>query len=120
MLRSVERESCMAAGTSRTSERMSTDIGAVDGDVGARADGDAHVCAGKRRGVVDAVADHGHACPAAERRRISRSLSCGEHAGYHLICADQALDSLRRAFVVAREHDGAQAHGAQLLKRGGA
>ena len=79
MLRSVaRRESCMAAGTSlRTAVRMSTTSAAVDGDVRARADGDADVRAGERRRVVDAVADHGDASLRALRRRISRSLPSG-------------------------------------------
>ncbi len=36
------------------------DVGGLHGHVGARADGDADVGLGQGRGVVDAVADHGH------------------------------------------------------------
>ena len=39
------------------------DVRRVYGHVGARADGDAHVRAGERRGVVDPVADHGDTVP---------------------------------------------------------
>ena len=95
------------------------DIGTLDGDVGASSDGDAHVGARKRRGVVDTVADHGNASLCGKAADLAL-LILGEHAGNDLICADQTLDSLRRSFVVAREHNGTQAHGAQLLERGGA
>jgi hypothetical protein len=36
------------------------DVGGLDRNVGAGADGDPDVSFGERRGVVDAVADHGH------------------------------------------------------------
>ena len=36
------------------------DPGRLDGDVGARSDGDADICLGQGRGVVDPVSDHCH------------------------------------------------------------
>ena len=53
------------------------DAGRFDGDIGARADGDADVGAGQRGGVVDAVADHRDREPRAWRSATARSLSSG-------------------------------------------
>ena len=60
MLRMVARLKSMAVAASSQGILHQHDVGGVDGDVRARADGDADVRAGQRRGVVDAVADHGH------------------------------------------------------------
>ena len=60
MTRSVWRESVMAEADEARVAADERDVGRLDGDVRARADGDAHIGLGQGRCVVDAVADHGH------------------------------------------------------------
>ena len=85
----------------------------VERDVRARADGDAHVRAGERRSVVDAVADHGDLAALAQAADL-RFLAVGQYAGDHAVHARGGADGARRAFVVAREHDDLDAHIPQL------
>ena len=59
MLRSVARLRRMAAGHIAQAALHQHDVRRVDGDVRARADGDADIRAGEGGRVVDAVADHG-------------------------------------------------------------
>ena len=85
----------------------------VDGHVRARADGDADVRAGERRGVVDAVADHGDPAILLELAD-HRLLAVREHAGHDLVHAGLRADGLRRALVVAGQHHHADAHVPEL------
>ena len=87
ILRYVARDSLITPATARGSERGEDDPGGLDRDVGAGADGDADVGPGQGRGVVDAVADHGHRQPAAWSSATLPSLSCGQHLGEDLVDA---------------------------------
>ena len=91
----------------------------VDGHVRARADGDARVCGGERRCVVDAVAHHGDPAPGLQAAD-GVGLALGQHARDHLVHAGLRADGPRRALVVAGEHHHADAHVLQLLHRPGA
>ena len=89
------------------------DVGRVDGHVRARADGDADVRARERRRVVDAVADHGDLAARAQAADLAL-LAVGQHARDHLVHAGLCADGFGRARIVARDHDDADAHVAQL------
>ena len=91
----------------------------VHGDVRTRADGNAHVRAGKRRSVVDAVADHRDAPDLLQAAHDVR-LAVGQNARDHLVNACRLPDRLCRARVVARNHHDADAHFAQFRDRFGA
>jgi len=57
------------------------DVGAFNGDVGARADRKSHVGLGQRRCVVDAVSDHSHAMALRLEFLDFRRLVAGKHVG---------------------------------------
>ena len=114
MLRSVARLRRMAAGTSLRRLFISTTSAASMRDVRARADGDAHVRAGERGRVVDAVADHGDLAALAAGARITLSLPSGSTPAMTSIHARLRADGARGALVVAGEHDHLDAHIPQL------
>ena len=90
-----------------------------DGDVRACADGDADVGAGQGGRVVDAVADHGHDALFLEPADHGL-LAVGTHAGNDLVHAGLGGNGSGRPFVVAREHDGVEAHVLEFLHGAGA
>ena len=78
----------MALGTPVRSPDISTTSAALDGDVGAGADGDADIGLGQRRRIVDAVADEGQPAASPSRRRWTAvDLALGQHLGHHLVDA---------------------------------
>ena len=85
----------------------------VDGDVGARADGNAGIGGGEGGCIVDAVADHGDR-PVFLQLTDDGLLAAGQHACHDVVDARELADGRRRARVVARQHDDADAHAAQL------
>ena len=85
----------------------------VHGDVRTRADGNAHVRAGERRSVVDAVADHRDASNLLQAAHDVR-LAVRQNARDHLVNACRLPDRLCRARIVARNHHDADAHFAQF------
>ena len=93
------------------------DVGALDGDVGACADRDAHVGACEGRRIVDAVADHGYAT-ALRKHAHHLLLAVGLHARYHAADAHLALNCRGCALVIACEHHGVDAHLVQCFHSG--
>ena len=85
------------------------DAGALDGDVGAGAHGDADIGGGQRRRIVDAVA--GHRDDAARRRSRSTTVALllRQHLGLDVVDAELARDRLGGRAVVAGQHDDADA-----------
>ncbi len=94
------------------------DVGGLYGDVGAGADGDAHVGLRERGGVVDAVAHHGH-FPALglELGDLGR-LVAGQHLGDYRVDADDPGDAAGSGLVVAGQHDDLDVEVAQRGDRG--
>ncbi len=88
-------------------------IGGVNGDVRAGADGDADIRTGQRRSVIDAVADHS-GLPLFLQFANRRFLPIGEHSGDHVIHASLRADRFRGSFVVPGQHDDADTLIAQL------
>ena len=94
------------------------DAGSLHGDIGAGRHGDADIGGSKRRGVVDAIADHGDHGVVAGSQLIDRmSLVDRQHVGDELGDAQLSCHGLRGALVVAGDHDAANAHRAQLRDR---
>ena len=93
------------------------DAGALDGDVGAGAHGDADVGRGQRRRVVDAVAGHRDDAALAPQPLDDRALLVGQHLGLDLVDAEPPGDGLGGRPVVAGQHDDADALAAQRLQR---
>ena len=81
----------------------------VDGHVGARADGDADIRPGQGRGIVDAVAHHGHLSLLLQLADDAL-LAVREHTGDDLVHAGLGADGLGGALVVSGEHDHSDAH----------
>ncbi len=73
------------------------DAGALDGDVGTRTHGDAHICCREGGGVVDAVSRHGNASPLSFNSLTMRCLSSGETPA----CTSSIPSSLATAWAVA-------------------
>ena len=82
----------------------------ANGNVGTGANGNAHVGAGKRRGVVDAVTHHSHLVALALQLTDLLLLLAWKHAGHDLVDAHLTCHGLGGLGLVAREHDGAHAH----------
>ena len=108
----------MAAGTSAQVAVHQHDVRALSMRyVGARADGDAHVRAGERRRVVDAVAHHGDRALLGQARASARSLSSGSTPAITLVHARGgagwrcAVRSLSPVSMTVRD-----AHGPQLAQ----
>ena len=83
--------------------------GALHGDVGAGAHGDADVGRGERRRVVDAVAGHGDDAALRLVALHDRALLVGQDLGLDLLDAELAGDRLGGRPVVAGEHHDADA-----------
>lgn len=75
-----------------------------------------HVRRRERRGVIDAIPDHRDAPPLAPQLLNQRRLAGRLHAGVNFAVrdADRGRDRERGLAAVTRQHDGAQALGAQL------
>ena len=91
----------------------------VHGNVRPCANGNAHIRAGKRRSVVDAIADHRDAPDLLQAAHDVR-LAVWQNARDHLVNACRLPDRLCRARIVARNHHDADAHFAQFRDRFGA
>ena len=91
----------------------------VDGNVGACADGDAGVGTGQGRGIVDAVAHHGHLAGCLQLAD-DRFLAVGQHTCDHLVHTGLPANGSSGALVVTGEHHHADAHGLQLPDGAGA
>ena len=85
------------------------DAGALHGDVGAGAHGDADIGLRQRRGVVDAVAGHGHDAPFRLQPLDHLALLLRQHFGLDLVDAELARHGVRGRAAVAGEHDDAHA-----------
>ena len=81
------------------------DVGGFDGDIGAGADGNAHIRSCQGRGIVDAVADHGDLLALRLELAHFLLLILGENLRYHPVNAGLAADGFGGLFVVAGEHD---------------
>ena len=80
ILRRVPRPISRAIGHVERVGAHEDEVGGLDGDVGAGADGDAEVGLGEGGGVVDAVADHGDpGSVVLEARRPRRPCRRGGH-----------------------------------------
>ena len=95
------------------------DAGALDGHVGARPHRKADVGGGQGRGVVDAVARHGHDAALVAQPLDDVGLVVGQHLGLDPVDAEAASDGLGGDPVVAGEHDDLDPVGAQRLEGGG-
>ncbi len=104
MLRMVARLSVMAVTTPSQGPRDEGDVGGLDGDVGAGADGEADVGLGEGGCVVDAVADHGDDTAFVLEAAHLEGLVLGEHLGEDPFDADLAGDRGGGAGVVAGDH----------------
>ncbi len=87
--------------------------GALDGDIGAGAHGNADSGLGEGRRVVDAVARHRDTMSLALQRLDDRALVLRQHVRAHIVQAKLARDDRRRRLIVARQHDDAEAVGLQ-------
>ena len=92
-------------------------VGRFQRDVGAAAHGDAEICRGKGRGIVDAVADLGHDLALLLQFADDSLLVVGEQAGPNRN-AEAVADRARRRLVVAGQHHGADALGLERCERG--
>ena len=95
------------------------DIGARKCNIGARANGNAHIRASQRRGIVDAVAHHSNG---SLRRKLTHNALFfgGQHAGNNFVGAHLTLHRKSGSLGIAREHYRANAHRPQLRNGGGA
>ena len=84
-------------------------VGRVYGHIGSRADGYPDVRARQRRGVVYPVADH---CdlPLLHKTAYHTLLPVGKNTGYNMVNTGLRADGLRRALIVAGEHNDLDAH----------
>ena len=119
MLRIVRLREADGGGHARQVARHQHHVGALDGDVGAGADGDADIGRGKRRRVVDAVADEGDAAAGPCRRVTASTLPSGSTSATTSSMPSVRGDRLRRAAVVAGDHRDLQPHGVQRRDGGG-
>ncbi len=93
------------------------DVGGLDGDVGAGADGDADVGLHQRRGVVYAVADHDHAVALLLKIPHDVRLVLGQHLGPILGDAHLLGHRPRGASVISGEHDRIETRCLEALDR---
>ncbi len=90
---------------------------ALDGDIRARAHGDADIGRGERRRVVDAVPGHGDHFALRPEPRHHGGFPVRQHIGLDLVDAEAACHGLRGGAVVAGQHDNADAVRLQGLQR---
>jgi hypothetical protein len=90
------------------------DVGGLDGDVGAGADGDADIGLGQGGRVVDAVADHRHRRALGLQLADLGGLVAGEDLGEVLLDPEVLRHPGRDARVVAGQHHGPHAALAQV------
>jgi hypothetical protein len=93
------------------------DVAGLHGHVGARADGDADVGGGQRRGVVHAVAHHGHLLPLRLELAHLGRLVLGQDLGEDGVDAELLGDGVGHGPGVPREHGHLQAPLVQRLDR---
>ena len=117
MVASVRRDRAMASAAARRSPDDQREVGCLDGDVGARADGKPEVGLGQRGGVVDAVADHGHDLARILQPPDLGRLALGQHVGETSVDADFGGDGAGGALVVAGEQHRGEAERPQLSDR---
>ena len=72
------------------------DVGRFDGDIGAGANGNAHIGSGQGRGIIDAVADHGNLFALGLELADLLLLILGEDLCHHPVDAGLAADGPRR------------------------
>ena len=101
---SVARERAIASGHAGEAAADERHVRGLDGDVGPRADRDAEVRLGQRRGVVDAVADHRDDFAARLQLADLRRLVGREHFGEELGDADARRHGRGGVAPIAREH----------------
>ena len=80
------------------------DVGRFDGDIGAGANGNAHIGSGQGRGIIDAVADHGNLFALGLELADLLLLILGEDLCHHPVDAGLAADGLGGFLVIAGEH----------------
>ena len=97
-------------------------VGTLLGDVGAGADGKAHIGARQGGGVIDAVAHHGDLAARVLQLAHVALLVGGQHVGNNLLAAQSHApgDGLGRHAVVAGEHAHVDAERAQRGDSSGA
>ena len=118
MLRITARDSRRARTSPCKIALQQRHAGALDGDVGARAHGDADVGGGQRRRVVDPVAGHGdRRGPRPAASAPPCALSSGQDLGLHLVDAQPPATARAVVAVVAGHHDQAHAVGLQRAHR---
>ncbi len=105
MLASVASASARARTMAIRSPLGRVKPGALDGDVGARAHGDADIGRGEGRRVVDAVAGEGDLAAFDLQLGNEARLLLGQHTRIDALDAELARDGLRRLARVARRHD---------------
>ena len=104
MLRIVAFDRAMAFDDAAQVAGHQHHVGALDGDVGAGADGDADIGLRERRRIVDAVADEGDCCRRLPQPLHGVDLAVGQNLGDHLVDAEPRGDRLGGAAVVAGDH----------------
>ena len=83
-------------------------VGGADRDVGAGSEGEPEVGRRQRRGVVDAVADHGHLTARRLERRDDGGLAVRQRAGDDLVDAGRTGHGPRGGLVVPGQQDRVQ------------
>ena len=91
------------------------EVAGLDGHVGAAAEGHADVGLGQGRGVVDAVADHGHHLAGPLAAADLGHLAVGQQLGRDRVHAQLAGHRPGRRLVVPGEQDRLQPEGAEPL-----
>ena len=78
--------------------------GRLDGDVGTRANRDTHIRSSERGRVIDAIAHHSHGTFTGQTCNLAL-FAFGQDTGNDFVHATYALNSPRRALVIARKHN---------------
>ena len=106
----------MASETRSQPARHQHDVRRFDGNVGAGADGKAHIRFGQGGRIVDPVADIGQRAQCLQTFHRS-DLAVGQHLGHNFVDAKLAGDGVRRAAIVAGDHGNLQPQRVQCLDR---
>ena len=117
MLRMVARLRARGARDAGKIALHQRDAGALDGDFGAGAHGDADIGLGQRGRVVDAVAGHGDDAALGRQPLDDAVLVLRQHIGLDFLDAELAGDRLGGRLVVAGQHDDPDAVVAQAVER---
>ena len=81
------------------------DVGRIDGHIRPGTDGDADICPGQSRCVVDAVSHHGHQAPGFLEFPDHRFFAFRQDASHHSIHPGLPADGFSRPLVVPGDHD---------------